>query len=223
MVSDNLAMRRPGTQFTRDGVNLSWPLGGEREVIHLPMDDRPATLKRRIAEGHIVETDDAPTTHIEETPRVYKILTGDEAREHKAIPAGPVTRFIFQRDDGSSARANVQMPRVNEEAARSAYEEGLTTDLDDDDEEQDASDSEPRKIEPDLPSPEEQAAAEAKQAEAAKAAEAEAAKTAGAEAKRAQEAKPAPALVAAKPEAAAKPKASAKETQVARKRTSNRQ
>ena len=57
----NLAMRQPGTQFSGDGLDLSWPIGGEREVIAVADEELTLRVRRRIAEGQIVITDDKAT------------------------------------------------------------------------------------------------------------------------------------------------------------------
>lgn len=88
-------MRRAGTQFSADRLDLAWPLGGEREVVAFAEEDMTLRIKRRIAEGHIVIVDDAPTHETDLQARVYRLLTGDEARAHKAEPAGPVTRIVY--------------------------------------------------------------------------------------------------------------------------------
>lgn len=92
----NLAMRLPATQFSRDGLDLSWPLGGEREVVAVPEEKMTLGIRRRIAEGSIVIVDDAPTKSAEGDARVYRLLTGKEARDHFNEPAGPVTRVVYR-------------------------------------------------------------------------------------------------------------------------------
>lgn len=91
----NLAMRQPGTQFSGDGIDLSWPIGGEREVVKVADEDVSIRIRRRIAEGQIVITDDKPTKQADSDARVYKLLTGEEARARMAEPAGPVTRVVY--------------------------------------------------------------------------------------------------------------------------------
>lgn len=91
----NLAMRLPATQFSADGLDLAWPLGGEREVVAVPDEKLTLRIRRRIAEGNIVITDDAPTKEIDNQAREYRLLTGEEARKHMAEPAGPVTRVVY--------------------------------------------------------------------------------------------------------------------------------
>lgn len=115
MSRENLAMRRPGTQFSADGLALSWPLGGERDVVHFPPEKRSERILQRIARGSIEEVDDQPTTPAETDDRVYRLLTGDEARRHKAEPAGPVIRYVYRRDDGTTANATVNQAGETEE------------------------------------------------------------------------------------------------------------
>lgn len=91
----NLAMRLPGTMFSGDGLDVSWPLGGEREVVAKTEEEMTLRIRQRIAEGNIVIVDDAPTKGPDNQSREYRLLTGDEAREHMAEPAGPVTRVVY--------------------------------------------------------------------------------------------------------------------------------
>ena len=91
----NLAMRLPGTQFSADNLDLSWPLGGEREVKFVPDEGMSLRIKLRIAEGNIVIVDDEPTEVLGSQAREYRLLTGAEARAHMAEPAGPVTRVVY--------------------------------------------------------------------------------------------------------------------------------
>lgn len=88
-------MRQPGSQFSGDGIDLSWPIGGEREVLAVPDEDMTLRIRRRIAEGQIVITDDKPTGTADSGAREYKLLTGEEARKRMAEPAGPVTRVVY--------------------------------------------------------------------------------------------------------------------------------
>lgn len=92
----NLAMRQPGTLFVGDGVDLSWPIGGDREVIAVDEDKMSLRIRRQIAEGHIAIVDDKPTKKAEGDAREYKLLTGEEARKVFDEPAGPVTRVIYE-------------------------------------------------------------------------------------------------------------------------------
>lgn len=95
----NLAMRQPGTQFSGDGLSLSWPLGGEREVVAVPDDMMSLRIRRRVAEGQISIVDDAPTQKADADAREYRLLTGEEARAHFDEPAGPVTRIVYHPAD----------------------------------------------------------------------------------------------------------------------------
>ena len=93
----NYKMAKPGHSFSEGGVDLSWGIGREEsDVISLPAAEQSSRFKQRVLAGVIVETKDPPT---DTTPisdiREYRLLTGDEARAHKAIPAGPVTRNVF--------------------------------------------------------------------------------------------------------------------------------
>jgi len=88
MPGKNLAMAREGTQFSGDGVNLSWGLGGPREISPKP-EFLSRRLQLRIANGYIVETDDEATVPLPED-RHSKVLFGDRAREVFDQPPGQV-------------------------------------------------------------------------------------------------------------------------------------
>ncbi len=134
-VSDNIAMAREGTQFTADGISISWPWNGVRQVMRIPAPDRPLSFRRRVAEGHIVETD-LPATDVYEPGKIsdYRLLTGEEARRHKAIPAGPVipvaeylrygdeaVNFYAQQEELSALQREVAFAEV--ESKRSTAEQ----------------------------------------------------------------------------------------------------
>ena len=114
----NLAMRQPATQFSADGLELSWPLGGEREVVAWPEDKMSLRIKRRIAEGSIVIVDDKPTKSTQQNVREYRLLTGEDARKHMAEPAGPVTRIVYAPawpEDDREYQREVQDVRTDSE------------------------------------------------------------------------------------------------------------
>lgn len=121
----NLAMRSPATQFSADDLELSWPLGGEREVVAVPEEKLTLRIKRRIAEGHIVITDDKPTKKAAEA-RVYRLLTGEEARKKMAEPAGPVTRVVYHPatpKDEQDYQLEVQTAQMDSDTFLAAQEE----------------------------------------------------------------------------------------------------
>lgn len=78
MPGRNIAMARHGTQFSGDGVNLSWPLNGQREVSPKP-EVLSTRLLLRIANGYIVETDEEATISLPEEPS-NGLLFGADAR-----------------------------------------------------------------------------------------------------------------------------------------------
>lgn len=109
----NLAMRRPGTQFSADDIDLSWPIGGEREVRAVPEEKMTLRVRRRIAEGSIQITDDKPTPSHDNDAREYVLLTGEEARRRMAEPAGPVTRVVYHQSTPEDERGyNVEVVDV---------------------------------------------------------------------------------------------------------------
>jgi hypothetical protein len=95
-MSDFIAMATEGTMYARDGVELSWPKGGQREVIELPADRRPYPVQLRITNGVIVEVDGPATPRAQRVLRPT-VLTGPEARRVRSEPAGPVTRRVYER------------------------------------------------------------------------------------------------------------------------------
>jgi hypothetical protein len=84
------AMAQEGSAFIRDGVDLSWPQGGQREVVELESDDLSTAFKMRLMNGVIAEVEDEATKlAVEPTP--YRVYEGEEARRVMEEPAGPVT------------------------------------------------------------------------------------------------------------------------------------
>lgn len=129
----NLAMRMPGTLFSGDGLDLSWPLNGEREVVAKSEEEMTLRVRQRIAEGNIVIVDDAPTKGPDNQSREYRLLTGEEARKHMAEPAGPVTRVVYHPatpEDEQDYQLEVQSVRTNSPtfiaAQKAAAEEAET-------------------------------------------------------------------------------------------------
>jgi hypothetical protein len=89
---DNLTMAKPGHAVTMDGLHLSWPHGGEREIVYFPPKMRSRRIQNRIVNGVIMETDDPPTGPTIDVVQAPKLFTGEEARKLRAQPAGEVTR-----------------------------------------------------------------------------------------------------------------------------------
>lgn len=86
--AENLAMAREGTQYSdpMGRYSLSWPYGGEREVIQIPHDERDGRLERRVTEGFIEETEDAANKEMGGALANAVVLTGEAAKEHMKIP-----------------------------------------------------------------------------------------------------------------------------------------
>jgi hypothetical protein len=91
-MADNLAMAKPGHHFVADGLQLSWPIGGERQVVYFPPEQRSRRIQNRIVNGAIVETNDEPTIPPPEVVEGPRLFIGDEARKRLREPAPPVTR-----------------------------------------------------------------------------------------------------------------------------------
>lgn len=124
----NLSMRLPGTQFSADGLDIAWPLGGQREVVAVPDDRVSLRIKRRIAEGNIAIVDDTPTREIDTQAREYRLLTGEEARAHMAEPAGPVTRVVYHPADSTKDRER-QLEVQSVEATSEHFREAQAADV----------------------------------------------------------------------------------------------
>lgn len=88
----NLTMGHEGHQFHGDGVSLSWPKGGERQVV--PAPDAPLSLriKQRIAEGQIRYTDEEPNRPAWVNPAsLITGRTGGRRRRQSVPPVIEVT------------------------------------------------------------------------------------------------------------------------------------
>lgn len=111
-MSDFLAMGREASQFSADGISVSWPQGGRREVVEMPPGRRSMRIKRMVTEGFLVEVDGPATklpnkvTGDERIPYEDRLMAGNSprARESLAQAAGPVVRKVFVRP-GSSMEA----------------------------------------------------------------------------------------------------------------------
>jgi hypothetical protein len=93
------AMGNPKTLFVGDGISLSWPWGGQREVVEIDDADFPEGLpprvRARIAEGSIVEVD-LPVTNELRTVAPQRLYEGEEARAILAQP--PTDPFMTELD-----------------------------------------------------------------------------------------------------------------------------
>ena len=107
------AMGNPKTLFVGDGISLSWPWGGQREVIEIDDADFPEGLpprfRARIAEGSIAEVD-LPVTNELRTVAPQKLYSGAEARAILAEPAGDP--FMTQLDPITGQPKQVPMMAV---------------------------------------------------------------------------------------------------------------
>jgi hypothetical protein len=120
----NYKMAKPGHSFSEGRIDLSWGIGRESsDVISLSPTEQSARFKQRVLAGVIVETKDPVTDNkvITDT-REYRLMTGDEARAHKAIPAGPVTRNVFNPVTGELMSVEIGSTRILEEPAEVAAE-----------------------------------------------------------------------------------------------------
>ncbi|MGV0984976.1 MAG: hypothetical protein ACOYB2_10505 [Limnohabitans sp.] len=101
-MGDKIAMARPGTQFSGDGLSLSWPKNrdgtpGIREVKEVPPGKRSGRVKRMLVDGAMVEVD-LPTTAETPVPESNRKLYAGGSREalrRMREPAGPVVRQVF--------------------------------------------------------------------------------------------------------------------------------
>jgi hypothetical protein len=108
----NYRMAAPGHSFVEGPVNLSWGIGrASSDVINLPYAEQSGRFKERVLAGVIVETKDRVTTAPDPDVREYRLMTGDEARAHKAIPAGPVTRSVYNPVTGEMSEVEIKAPR----------------------------------------------------------------------------------------------------------------
>jgi len=114
----NYKIAEPGHSFVEGKVNLSWGIGrAESDVISLPIAEQSARFKQRLLAGVIVETKDPSTESAPSDIREYRLMTGEEARAHKAIPAGPVTRNVYNPVTGEMVAVEFAHVRVPVEAS----------------------------------------------------------------------------------------------------------
>ena len=83
----NLTLAKEGTSFFGEGVRLSWPKGGGRPVVPSP-PELSLRIRQRIAEGYIVQTDDAPNRPAY-TPPVSRILDPSVVRQRREQRQAP--------------------------------------------------------------------------------------------------------------------------------------
>lgn len=108
------AMAKEGSMFVGDGVSLSWPFNGEREVVELEERSLPSRLRHRVANGIVAEVTDEPTKKaVEPTP--YKLSTGAEAKAIMEQPAGPVKVIRHNRHTGEVKEVVVRETRPTPE------------------------------------------------------------------------------------------------------------
>jgi hypothetical protein len=95
-------MAKPGTQFSGDGISLSWPRKrdgspGIREVREIPPGRRSGRVRRMILEGSIAEVDLPVTEELEPEVKPVRLFAGGsrEALRRMREPAGPVIRQVF--------------------------------------------------------------------------------------------------------------------------------
>lgn len=79
----NLTMGHEGHQFHGDGISLSWPKGGERQVVPAP-DALSLRVKQRIAEGQIRYTDEEPNRPAWVSPA--SLITGRTGGRRQSVP-----------------------------------------------------------------------------------------------------------------------------------------
>lgn len=99
MTVKRYAMAKEGNTFLGEGINLSWPYNGEREVVELEEKSLPGRFRQRVANGVIEEViEEITKPSVEPTP--YRLLTREEAKAHMAIPPGPVVVTRHNRQTG---------------------------------------------------------------------------------------------------------------------------
>lgn len=112
----NLRMAKKGTHFNEGAVQISWPSNWpESTVVSVPKSKITLRLAALIANGRIKETKRKATEDPADDVRSYKLMTGKEAKEHMAIPAGPVTRRVYSPKDGGIVEVEIQRPRPRNE------------------------------------------------------------------------------------------------------------
>jgi hypothetical protein len=108
--------------FVDGPINIAW--GANRaasDVQEVPKAWQTPRFKARVLAGVIVETKDPVTGQPDSSDtREYKLMTGKEAAEHMKIPAGPVTRTMWDPVVGDTVQVEMGSPKVLDEALREA-------------------------------------------------------------------------------------------------------
>lgn len=105
------AMAAEGSAFCRDGIDLSWPRGGAREVIELDPKAAPESFRLRVHHGVIEEVEGLEATKVMDAPTPYRLYEGEEARAVRAEPAAPVVVTQHSRRAQTSTRVTLSDSR----------------------------------------------------------------------------------------------------------------
>lgn len=123
-MGDAIAMTRPGTQFSGDGISLSWPKNrdgtpGQREVLEVPPGRRSPRVKQMIVDGALSEVDLPPTPIAPSVGDNRRLFAGGsaEALARMREPAGPVIRQMFA-PAGEVADVEVQSVDLSDDPTR---------------------------------------------------------------------------------------------------------
>lgn len=112
----NYQMGRPGSMFVDGEINIAWGANREEsDVQSVPKDMQTPRFQQRVLAGVIVETKRPATNASPLDIGSRRLMTGEEARAHKAEPAGPVLRRVW--DAGTRDTKLVEMARPQDLSA----------------------------------------------------------------------------------------------------------
>jgi hypothetical protein len=121
-IVDETGMAKKGTHYTEAAVgqhpalSFSWGINQEKsEVVEVPEDRVFGRFGAHINSGRVVKTDRKATRQINklDSQPTRRLLTGEEARKHKAKPPGKVYRWALDPKSGERVQVDIKLPGQN--------------------------------------------------------------------------------------------------------------
>lgn len=112
------ALAHEGRLYHDQGISISWPHGGQREVVEVGDQPPGGRFRDAVAQGYLVEVDDEPTKPSGPAETPYVLYTGEEARAKLAEPAGPVIFSEPVKGGGTRDVQAIEPPVRSAEPAR---------------------------------------------------------------------------------------------------------